>query len=198
LTVFSSRARSRSGRARRAARSCAEDEPAYTSERRAEEVAAEERGPRDVQADVSAEQPPPVEDTRVPGANAHARRSRHHRAAPLERPDEALGLIDRFVAPLDVHALLQRGSPVHGERVVAFVAPGSGAVAFIAGRRVGGAVQRNRARRILRAAWRQVAEQADDAYDIAWVARAGIAGAKTQDLIAEMTQLLRHARAVPA
>ena len=82
--------------------------------------------------------------------------------------------------------------------MVAFVAPGSGAVAFIAGRRVGGAVQRNRARRILRAAWRQVAKQADDAYDIAWVARAGIAGAKTQDLMAEMTQLLRHARVVPA
>jgi ribonuclease P protein component len=102
------------------------------------------------------------------------------------------------VAALDVYALLQRGSPVHGERVVAFVAPGSGAVAFIAGRRVGDAVQRNRARRILRAAWRQVAEQVDDGYDIAWVARAGIAGAKTQDLMAEMTQLLRHARVVPA
>ncbi len=174
------------------------DERTYTSDRRVEEAAAKERGPRDVQADVSAEQPAPVEDARLPGAYAHARWSRHHRAAPLEGSDEALGLIGRPVAPLDVHALLQRGTPVHGDRVVAFVAPGSGAVAFIAGRRVGGAVQRNRARRILRAAWRQVAEQADDAYDIAWVARAGIAGAKTQDLMAEMTQLLRHARVVPA
>jgi ribonuclease P protein component len=99
---------------------------------------------------------------------------------------------------LDVRSLLDRGRPVHGSRVVAFVAPGSGAVAFVAGRRVGGAVQRNRARRVLRGAWREVAKQADDAYDIAWVARAGIAGAKTQDLMAEMTQLLRHARVVPA
>jgi hypothetical protein len=50
----------------------------------------------------------------------------------------------------------------------------------------------------LRAAWRRVAEQTGDAYDIAWVARAGIAGAKTQDLMAEMTQLLRHARGLLA
>ena len=82
--------------------------------------------------------------------------------------------------------------------MAALGAPGSGAGAFVAARRVGGAVQRNRARRILRAAWREVAKQADDAYDIAWVARAGIAGAKTQDLMAEMTQLLRHARVVRA
>jgi ribonuclease P protein component len=78
--------------------------------------------------------------------------------------------------------------------VVAFVAPGSGSVVFVAGRRIGGAVQRNRARRILRAAWRQIASGMDDAYDIAWVARAGIAGAKTQDLVVEMTDLLRRAR----
>jgi ribonuclease P protein component len=64
---------------------------------------------------------------------------------------------------------------------------------FTVSRKVGTAVERNRARRILRAAWRLVAEQAGDAYDIAWVARAGIAGAKTQDLMAEMTQLLRRA-----
>jgi ribonuclease P protein component len=59
---------------------------------------------------------------------------------------------------------------------------------------VGGAVQRNRARRILKAAWQRVAGQVDRGYDIAWVARAGIAGAKTQDLVAEMTELLRRAR----
>jgi ribonuclease P protein component len=78
--------------------------------------------------------------------------------------------------------------------VVAFLAPGSGSVAFIAGRRVGGAVQRNRSRRILRAAWRQVAPGVSEGYDIAWVARQSILGAKTQDLVGEMTELLRGAR----
>ena len=144
---------------------------------------------RDVEADVSAEQSPSVEDARLPHANAHPRRARHHLAAPLEGPVEALGLIGRPVPRVDVRSLLDRGRPVHGARVVAFVAPGSGAVAFVAGRRVGGAVPRNRARRILRAALREVAKQADDANDIACVARPGIARAKTQHLISDMTRL---------
>ncbi len=61
----------------------------------------------------------------------------------------------------------------------------------MAGRRVGGAVERNRARRILREAWRVVAPQVGDGYDIVLVARSGIRGSKTQDLVAEMTELLR-------
>ena len=78
--------------------------------------------------------------------------------------------------------------------MVAFVAPGSGLVAFVAGRRVGGAVERNRARRVLRAAWRELAPRAREGYDIALVARATIRGAKTQDLVSEMRELLARAR----
>jgi len=72
-----------------------------------------------------------------------------------------------------------------------FLAPGSGGFAAVATRRVGGAVERNRARRILRAAWRALAPGVGDAYDVVLVARAGIRGARTQDLVAEMTELLR-------
>lgn len=72
-----------------------------------------------------------------------------------------------------------------------FVAPGSGQVAVVAARRVGGAVERNRARRVLRAAWREIAPQVGDD-DIVLVARQGIRGAKTQDLVAEMTELLHR------
>jgi ribonuclease P protein component len=94
-----------------------------------------------------------------------------------------------------VRSLFERGRPIRGLRVVALVAPGSGAVVFVAGRRLGGAVQRNRARRVLRAAWREVAPKAiPNDRDIAWVARSDIAGAKTDDLVAEMTELLRRAR----
>lgn len=74
--------------------------------------------------------------------------------------------------------------------MVVFVAPGSGGVAFVAGRKVGGAVARNRARRILRAAWRELAPRVREGYDIALVARGTIRGAKTQDMVAEMTELL--------
>jgi len=87
--------------------------------------------------------------------------------------------------------VLDRGTALHGRRVIVFVAPGSGQTAYVAARRIGGAVQRNRARRILRAAWRQAASQIDDR-DVVLVAREGIRGAMTQDLVAEMTELLQR------
>lgn len=82
------------------------------------------------------------------------------------------------------------GRSLHAKRVVLFVAPGSRGVAVVASRRVGGAVQRNRARRILRQAWREVAPLAGDGNDVVIVAREAIRGARTQDLVAEMTELL--------
>jgi ribonuclease P protein component len=74
--------------------------------------------------------------------------------------------------------------------VVVLLAPGSGSRAVVAARRIGGAVQRNRARRILREAWRQVPPQVRDTSDAVLVAREAIRDAKTQDLVAEMEQLL--------
>jgi ribonuclease P protein component len=79
--------------------------------------------------------------------------------------------------------------------VVLFVAPGLGGVAVVAGRKVGGAVARNRARRILRAASRETSPVRDDV-DVVWVARASIMGAKTQDLVPEMNDLLTAAKAI--
>jgi ribonuclease P protein component len=73
-----------------------------------------------------------------------------------------------------------------------FLAPGSGNTAVVASRRVGGAVERNRARRILREAWRQVSAQVSEGFDVVLVAREAIRGAKTQDLVAEMTQVLHR------
>lgn len=80
--------------------------------------------------------------------------------------------------------------------MVVFVAPGRGSVGYVAGRRVGGAVVRNRARRILRAAWRKLAPRVREGDDYALVARASIRGAKTQDLVAEMEELLRRAQVI--
>jgi ribonuclease P protein component len=80
--------------------------------------------------------------------------------------------------------------------MVAFVAPGRGLVAFVAGRRVGGAVERNRARRILRAAWREIAPLAQEGWDVVLVARGSIRKAKTQDLVAEMEELLTRAQVI--
>ena len=72
-------------------------------------------------------------------------------------------------------------------------AAGNADAAFVTSRRVGGAVKRNRARRILRAAWRELAPRVKDGTDIVFVARDTIEGAKSQDLRDEMEDLLRRA-----
>lgn len=91
-----------------------------------------------------------------------------------------------------IQRVFRDGRPVHGKRVVLFVAPGSGASALVAGKKVGGAVQRNRARRILRAALREVAPRGVEGRDVIVVARETIRDARTQDLIEEMTELLER------
>jgi len=96
-----------------------------------------------------------------------------------------------------VQRVFDEGRPVHGSRVVVFLAPGTGAVAYVAGRKVGNAVTRNRARRILRAAWLDVAPGIGNGHDAVLVAREAIRGAKTQDLVAEMKQLLHGEIAHP-
>ncbi len=93
----------------------------------------------------------------------------------------------------EIRRVLGQGRPLHGKLVVSFVAPGPSDSAFIAARRIGGAVQRNRARRILRAAWKQVSVQVDEGLEVVLVAREAIRGAKTQDLVSEMSELFDRA-----
>ena len=80
--------------------------------------------------------------------------------------------------------------------MVVFVAPGTGSTALVAGRRIGGAVLRNRARRILRAAWRELEDKVEDGYDVVVVARAAIVGARTQVVVAEVEELLSRAQVI--
>ena len=76
--------------------------------------------------------------------------------------------------------------------MVLFVAPGDGEVAFVVGKRIGGAVDRNRARRILREALRTVMPEGIAGHDVVLVAREDIRGARTQDLEAELGELLER------
>jgi len=82
--------------------------------------------------------------------------------------------------------------------VILYVSPHSGPTeaAFVASRRVGGAVARNRARRIMRAAWRELRAQVAADFEVVFVARPDIQGAKTQDLEQEMRDLLRRMKAL--
>jgi len=79
--------------------------------------------------------------------------------------------------------------------MVVYVRPGGGQtrVAFVCGRRLGGAVIRNRGRRLLREAWRALAPLVRETFDIVFVARPDIRGAKTQDVIADMSRQLSAA-----
>jgi ribonuclease P protein component len=79
--------------------------------------------------------------------------------------------------------------------MVVYVAPGAGKsrAAWIAGRKVGSAVARNRARRVLREAWNALVVEVPAGYDMVIVARPDIRGAKTQDVVEELAQTLARA-----
>ena len=61
---------------------------------------------------------------------------------------------------------------------------------FIAGKKVGGAVGRNRARRLLREGMRAELSRVRNGYDLVWIARAPIAEAKQEAVSKEMEALL--------
>lgn len=79
--------------------------------------------------------------------------------------------------------------------MVLYVALGDGPAraAWVAGRRVGGAVSRNRARRVLREAWRMLAPLVMEGYDLVMVARGPFGRAKAPELAEEIEELLRRA-----
>jgi ribonuclease P protein component len=91
------------------------------------------------------------------------------------------------------------------EEAASFVAlwrprPGSGRVGFAVGRRLGGAVERNRARRRLREAYRQARSDRPSGVDIVFVGRSALLGRGFADLRNEMEAVLRavaRSRAAP-
>jgi ribonuclease P protein component len=76
--------------------------------------------------------------------------------------------------------------------VIVFLAPGRGPsrAAWIAGRRVGGAVARNRARRLLREAWWALSPRMREGYDLVMVARGPMGDVGAHDVIEELEGVL--------
>ncbi len=68
---------------------------------------------------------------------------------------------------------------------------GSKSGGITATKKVGGAVQRNRAKRLIRAAWREVEPEVPYGWDFIFVARARTTGAKMQQVRAAMAAQLR-------
>src|SRR5437588_2390382 len=99
------------------------------------------------------------------------------------------------LSDLRIRTAMRTGRRRGGRRMVLYVSPGSErpAAAFVAGRRVGGAVERNRARRVLREAWRSLAPTVDQGAEVVFVAKRPILQARSHEVEAEMRELLRGA-----
>ena len=65
--------------------------------------------------------------------------------------------------------------------------------AFVASKKVGNSVQRNRARRLMRAAYRAVEPNVKSGYDIIFVARAAINGCKEPEVERQLKKTLEGA-----
>ena len=94
---------------------------------------------------------------------------------------------DRLRTGPDIRHVLRVGVRHQERRVVLYVLPTERGtrVAFVCGRRVGTAVARNRARRLMRETWSALAPGTQGGFDIVFVARPDIEGATMGDVLAE-------------
>ncbi|MEO5952448.1 MAG: ribonuclease P protein component [Chloroflexia bacterium] len=65
---------------------------------------------------------------------------------------------------------------------------------FITGKKIGKAVERNRAKRLIREAIRLRLPYVTPGYDLVWIARAAIGGATLWDVLATVDNLLKRSR----
>jgi len=106
-----------------------------------------------------------------------------------------VGSAPRLRRSSDIRRVLREGVPRRSRRVVLYVAPGDGPsrAAWVTGRRVGGAVARNRVRRLFREAWRALNPEVAEGYDLVLVARGPFGDPKAPELTEEIEELLRRA-----
>ncbi len=95
----------------------------------------------------------------------------------------------------DFRRLYYRGKSAASVNLVTYVLKsrnGETRVGITSGKKIGKAVRRNRARRVIRAAFSQLEERVDGGYDIVFVARSRTAAVKMQEVAADMEAQLRR------
>ncbi len=90
--------------------------------------------------------------------------------------------------------IARRRAPDDFQPAGAHVAPELTRIGFVAGKAVGSAVDRNRAKRLLRDAVRACASRLAPGWDLVLIARRPLAGSKLVDARAALEQVLRRAK----
>jgi ribonuclease P protein component len=100
----------------------------------------------------------------------------------------------RIKRALDVRRVLSHGRRLSGLRVTVYVlgVEGESRAAFACSRSVGGAVVRNRARRLMREAWRTLRPRAGGGYWVMFVARPQIVGARLHEVLPDVERALHR------
>jgi ribonuclease P protein component len=119
-------------------------------------------------------------------------------AAGGTRGGRKLGPAERIRRTAEFEEIYRTARPVHGRMCVAFIAAraedGERRAGFIAGRRVGDAARRNRAKRVLRAAYRELKpELSEKSFRAVFIARAGCDRESSAVVLAEMRELFQRA-----